>query len=319
MTVKTTDTYDLRKRAILVKVNTSVLGTQKKDQEATAKAALDHNANKDQIFVGKNIVNRKNPLFKKLDKIRGLIRNTHLTSTGPWDDDWRVISTKKYGSYRQVIEDLFAQAWEAVDEIVKYWEDLKAEAKINLGDLYDESLYPSVDHLRASFSFELETEVLPDRANTILDLDKARTDKIVADAKALDEKRVETLTDHTHKVVREELEGMVAALAEFGDDIPDTKRTRTFRDSLTKRMSALADTLPGLNITGDVKLDKLAKKIAAKLTIADAAELRGDKKKGDNRTDARREAEAATKREEVSNDAKEILNDLDGVFGNPAA
>ena len=319
MTVATSDTYDIRKRAILVKVKTSILGTQKKDQEATTKAALDHNANRDQIFVGKSIINNKNPLFKMIVKIRGLIRNTHLTSTGPWDDDWRVLTTKKYGSYRQVIEDLFAQAWEAVDEFIKYYEDIKAEAKINLGDLYDESLYPSADHLRASFSFELETEVLPDRANTILDLDKARTDKIIADAQALDNKRVETLTDHTHKVVREELEGMVAALAEFGDAIPDTKRTRTFRDSLTKRMAALADTLPGLNITGDVKLDKLAKKIAAKLTIADAAELRGDKKKGDNRTDARREAEAATKREEVSDDAKKILDDLDGVFGNPAA
>ena len=319
MTIKTSDTYDIRKRAILVKVKTSILGTQKKDQEATTKAALDHNANRDQIFVGKSIINNKNPLFKMIIKIRGLVRNTHLTSTGPWDDDWRVLTTKKYGSYRQVIEDLFSQAWEAVDEFIKYYEDVKAEAKINLGDLYDESLYPSADHLRASFAFELETEVLPDRSNTILDLDKARTDKIIADAKALDEKRVETLTDHTHKVVREELEGMVAALAEFGDTIPDTKRTRTFRDSLTKRMGALADTLPGLNIKGDVKLDRLAKKIAAKLTVVDAAELRGDKKKGDNRTDARREAEAATKREEVSNDAKEILNDLDGVFGNPAA
>ena len=319
MTVATSDTYDIRKRAILVKVKTKVLGTKKKDKEATKKAAKDHNANKDQIAVVKDIVNRKNPLFKKVEKIRGLIRNTFLTSTGPWDDDWHVISTKKYGSFRQVEEDLIAQAYEAVDEVIKYWEDLKAEAKINLGDLYDENLYPSADHLRAHFSFELLTEVMPDRSNTILDLDKARTDKIIADAKAEDGKRMETLTDHIHQVVREELEGMIATLADFGDAIPDSKRTRTFRDSLIKRMAALADTLPGLNIKGDVRLDRLSRKIAAKLTTVNAVELRGKKVRGDNRTDERREAEAATKREEVSNDAKEILDDLDGIFGNPAA
>ena len=63
----------------------------------------------------------------------------------------------------------------------------------------------------------------------------------------------------------------------------------------------------------------MAKKIAAKLATVEASELRGDKIKGDTRTDARREADAATKREEVAEYAKEILDDLDGVFGNPAA
>jgi hypothetical protein len=81
-------------------------------------------------------------------------------------------------------------------------------------------------------------------------------------------------------------------------------------------MAALADTLPGLNVTGDPALDKLAKDIAAKLTVINAAELRGDKVKGDNRSKERVEAEAASKREETADAAAEILNDLDGIFGD---
>ena len=314
------DTYDLRKRAILIRINTKVFGTQKKHAEATEKAARDHNASTEQVFVGTNILNRKNPLFKKIDKIKGLIRNTHISMSGPWmDDGYRVITTKRYAQWRQVMEDLVSQFDEAVDDFVKAYADLQAEAKINLGNLYDADNYPPADEIRASFSVTLETEVLPDRGNNvILELDKARTDKIMADATATDQKRVKELTEHTHQIVRGELEGMIKALGEFGDAMDDTKRTRTFRDSLVKRMAGLADTLPGLNVTGDVRLDKLAQDIAGKLTTIDAAALRGDKVKGDNRTEAVREADAASKREEVKSDAADLLDDLNSVFGTAA-
>jgi hypothetical protein len=318
MTVKSADTFDLRKRAILVRMQTKLFGTQKKDTEATEKLAAIYNANADQVFGSKSILNRKNPLFKKIEKIKGVARNTFLAMTGPWQDDgFRIISTKRYPQLNQFIDEVTSQFGEAVDEMVKYFDDLKAEAKINLGDLYDESLYPSEDGLRRAFKITFETEVIPDRTSTVLDLDADRTKKIIADATAADNERTVTLTTHTHAVVRKELEEMLTALTEFGDAITGTKRTRTFRDNLIKGMANLADTLPGLNVTGDVKLDKLGQKIAAKLTTVDAAELRGSKVKGDKRSKETREADAAKAREKVTADTKDILDDLDGVFGDP--
>ena len=318
MTVKSADTYDLRKRAILVRMQTKLFGTQKKDAEATEKLAAIFNAKVSFVSGNKSILNRKNPLFKKIEKIKGVARNTFLAMTGPWQDDgFRIISTKRYPQLNQFIDEITSQFGEAVDEMVRYFDDLKAEAKINLGDLYDESLYPTEDGLRRAFSITFETEVIPDRTSTVLDLDKDRTDKIVADAKAADKERTIALTTHTHAVVQKELEEMLAALTEFGDAITGTKRTRTFRDNLIKGMTNLADTLPGLNITGDVKLDKLGQRIAAKLTTVDAAELRGNKVKGDKRSKETREADAAKKREQLADDTKDILDDLDGVFGDP--
>ena len=111
---------------------------------------------------------------------------------------------------------------------------------------------------------------------------------------------------------------MIDALKTYGDALPDTKRTSTFRDSLVKRMAALADTLPALNIMGCPKLDKLAKDIAAELTVVSSAELRGDAVKGDNKSAERAEAEASNKREATVKAAENILSDLDGVFGNTA-
>jgi hypothetical protein len=311
MTIKTADKYDLRQRAILVRVSTSMFGTQKKDRDATNATADQYGAAADQVAVTKSIINRKNPLFKKIDKIKGLIRNSHLATTGVWDEPYRVIRTAKYSAWRSVMDELKIDFDEAADDLVKALPDIIAEAQGNLGALYDASLIPSAEEIRAAFSVEIDTEVLPDRGNMILDLDKAQVDGIVAAANAKDQQRLKT-----HATVRKELETLIEALRSFGDELPDTKRTRTFRDSLVKRMAALADTLPGLNVTGDPALDKLAKDIAAKLTVINAAELRGDKVKGDNRSKERVEAEAASKREETADAAAEILNDLDGIFGD---
>ena len=314
------DTYDLRKRAILVKVSTKILGITKKD-EATAKAAQRHNADEDLVSVVKTIINGKNSLYKKIKKIKGVIRNYHLSATGAWQDDgFRIIATKRYAQWLETVEALIAEFNEAVEEFVGAYADLKLEAQVKLGDLFDESLYPSEDAVRRAFSVVIETEVLPDRTNTIIDLDQERTDKIVADAKSLDEKRTKILTEETHKTIRSALENMVEKLETFGDENPGKKRDRSFKDSLVGNMATLADALPGLNITGDPKLDKLAQKIAAKLTVVEAEGLRGKKRSGpgDKRPKARREAEAAKARETVTEDAKEILDDLNDVFGSDA-
>jgi len=318
MTVKTQDKYGLREKAILVKVSTAMFGTQKKDREATQIAADTHRAAADQVAVVKSIINRKNPLFKKIDRVRGVLRNTHLATTGVWDDNFRIITTKKYAQWRETMDELVVKFDEAVADFVTALPQIKAEARENLGDLWDDDLIPDADKVRRSFYIDLETEVMPDRNNTILDLDQARTDQIIADANAADQKRIKALAEDTHNRVRNELEGMVEALRSFGDDLPDTKRTKTFRDSLIKRMAAMADTLPGLNVTGDPKLEKLAQDIAGQLTLISPADLRGDKVTGDNRTKAQIEAAAATKREETANAAQALVDDLDGIFGDAA-
>tara|TARA_R110000751_G_scaffold181434_1_gene288155 strand:- start:309 stop:1265 length:957 start_codon:yes stop_codon:yes gene_type:complete len=316
MAIATNDTSDLRKRAILVRVDTKILGTQKKDKEATAKAAADYSAKEDQVFVGKSIINKKNPLYKRIDKIKGQIRNTHVSLTGPWQDDgFRIIAAKRYSTWAKTIEEMQLEFYDAVDQFVKSYDDLKSEAKQNLGTLYDEDLYPSADGIRDSFIISTETEVLPDRTNTIIDLDTDRTNKIVKDALANDAKRVASLTNDTHERVADELTRMIDSLTEYGDEIDGSKRSRTFRNTLVKRIAGLADTLPGLNVTGDPRLDKLAKDISAKLTKVSVEDLRGDKKPGDNRTDEQRHADAADKREQVAAAATDIANDLANVFG----
>lgn len=319
MTIKTTDKYGLRERAILVRITTTMLGVSKKDKKASTDAAEKYNADSRAVSVNKNIWNVNNPIYKAIKTARGLITNTGEALTGPWSDSgWRVVSTQGYGNFRQVLDDLTADFYAKVEVFVKEYDSLKSEARRMLGSLYDESLYLPVEEIRDAFRITIETEVLPDRSNVILDLDAARAEQIVADAVANDQRRTKALTDDTHKRLREELEGMVIALREYGDANPGKKRNRSFKNSLVSRMAQMADLLPALNITGDPKMNKLGQKIAADLTVLSADDLRGNKKPGDNRSEGRREAEAATNRETTADKAEAILDDLDGVFGDAA-
>jgi len=318
MTSKIHNKHGLRERAILVQVNTSLFGTQKKDRDATEDAAVRYGAEKTQVAVTKSILNRKNPAFDRIVKIKGLIRNAHLATTGVWDDSYRIISTKRYGQWRETMDEFRQDFDAAVEDLIKVLPDIKAEAQQNLGQLYDPSLIPDADTLRCEFSVDIKVEVLPERGHIALDLDAEHLARITEEAGAADNSRLERLTRETHERVRDELEKMSEALREFGNDLPNTKRTRTFRDSLVKRMAGMSDILPGLNVTGDPKLDKLSRAIAAKLTVVDAAELRGDKKPGDKRSKEQRDADASKKREEIADAADSLLADLGNVFGASA-
>lgn len=319
MTVRTTDPADLRKRALLVGLTTKLPGVDKKHREASDELCEDKGVKAGAAKVIKEKFDRRNAVFADIVKSKGLLRNTFLGLTGPWQDDGlRIISARKYPQLRQLMDDMIADLNTKVEAFVAIWATIVAQAKHDLGPLYESEDYPTAEAIRAKFKFVIETQVIPDHTNTVLDLDAARIEKLTEEATSLERERLETLSAHTHTVTSEALGHMVSALREFGDEIEGTKRTRTFRDSLVKGMAQLADVLPGLNVTGDPKLDKLASDIAGKLTLADPATLRGCKVKGDKRSEAERDAEASKAREELADDAEDIFDSLSGVFGDGA-
>jgi len=301
MTVRTKD-VDIRQRACLVRISTKLMGVEKKDNPATDKLVTLMGCSDGAAKAVKSLINPNNQAYKDIKIVRGLLRNTHIDLTGCWQDDgFRIIGTKRFASYERIMDDLVARFWAKVDVFVEAWDDVLAEAKKDLGDMFNEADYPNKADVRACFSIEREVEVIPDRTNTILDLDQARVEKLQADAIDKDRKRMVTLTEETHQRVAEELEGMLKALREFGGEIEGTKRTRTFRNSLIDRMAGLADVLPGLNLTNDPKQDKLARKLA-KLTVHDPKDLREEGVEGDKL------------RKDVADEAEEMLDALGGVF-----
>lgn len=315
--IKIMSNSDLRERALLVKLSTSKFGTQRKDQDATSQTANDQNATKASVTVTKSLIPKDCPELKALVKEMAAVSNIFRMLTGPWDENgFRIIAGTAFAALQETIEGYTLKIDSLKEDLRKAMPQIIADAPRHLGLMFDASQYPPIGEIVDSFNIVFDIETIPDRSDVLqIGLDQDRIDRLVKDATAKDVQRTKDLTVHTHTVVSEAISGMIDSLDNFGDEIENSKRTKTFRDTMVTNIENVTSTLKGLNITGDPALDALADNITAKLTKISAPALRGDKIKGDNRTAVMIEKDAADLREAVSKSAKQISEDLDGVFG----
>ena len=308
--------YGLRETAMLVKFSTKRLGNNRKDKEATAKIEALYDVDPGLAGVYKKLVDPKTPIVKKINKHLDLCGNTFRPLTGVWDDEWRIITAKAHPRLQSVMQDLETIHLENVEELVKLWPAILANAQVQMKGLYDASLLPTVEEIRNKFIFNFQSQCLPDDGgHLLLQLDEKRA-KAIGDAAAKNTKqRLANLTESLHERVRTDLTEMVKNMREYGDEIKGSKRGRSFKDSQIEKMRDLADLLPALNLEGDARLDKLGSEIAAHLTTISAADLRGNKRKGDNRSKEQIEADAASRREAAADKTDELLDNLDNIFG----
>jgi hypothetical protein len=81
---------------------------------------------------------------------------------------------------------------------------------------------------------------------------------------------------------------------------PANPNDQPFRDSLVENVRDMAGIIPAMNITGDSRLDDIARQIGMKLSVTSADELRKDD----------------GKRAEVADAATEVLGDLEDLLGS---
>lgn len=264
----------------------------------------------------KSLIPSDTPELKAIVRLMGVISNVYRFHTGPWDEAYRIISGVKFAELRETIDQLTLELDQEKENLRKAMPRILADAPRKLGTMFDASQYPSIDEIIDAYSVTFETEVIPDRSkNIMIGLDNDRVEKLIDDANAKDVRRTQELAEHTHGVVASALSGMIESLNSYGVEIEDSKRTKTFRDTMVTNIADIADVIKGLNITGDAAQDALADTIKAKLTSVSAAVLRGDKVKGDNRTPEMIEKDAADMRKTISADAKVLFDDLDGIYG----
>jgi hypothetical protein len=314
------DKYGLRNHAVLVRFTKSAWGITKKDKEASAKLVSETGAQSNMLGVYKKLIDPSQPQFKAITKNQGVGSNIFRSMTGPWDaakGGFWIITTQGLPQLQTVFDGLEQKHDGFVSDFIKALPGILADAEAKGGTTYDASLIPSPEEIREKFQFNLEVKVLEDNSqNAILNLSDKIKDAIGDAAKAKEVERFKGVADHVEETVREKLGEMLTNLREYGDDIKGTKRKRSFKDTQIDHMKALCDLLPALNITGDQRLDKLAQDIAKHLTLTSADDLRGNKKPGDNRSDERREADAAKAREDTADKTEQLINDLDSVFGD---
>ena len=160
---------------------------------------------------------------------------------------------------------------------------------------------------------EIEQDTLPEDGDHLVLKLNQRQLKAIGDAReAKASARFDALATETEDTLRTALTKMAEAVSTYGDE--GIKKPKNFKNTLVTNIVKAADTLRGLNVTGDPKLFALADQITEKLGGADVDQLRGQVK-GDKRPVEMREADASKLREQVANDAAALVDDLSSVFG----
>lgn len=263
---------ELQDRAMLMSLGISQWTARKLDKKASAGTAALYNTETTEVSTYKSTVSKKH--LDKIQKIVGAARTMHYRYTTPYPSikGQAVLATKMLPEYLKEGAKLNREFQNAVREFLSIYDDVRGEARVALGELYNDFDYPSVEELSRKFRMTFDPSPLP----------VGKHFSIPIDAEALAEMQAE-IEERATEAFREsvtELWGRVyavaTAMAERMEPDPSGK-DKVFRDSVVDNIAELADILPKMNIAGDPNLDAMAERLQKELATYEPEKLRIDK------------------------------------------
>lgn len=235
---------NLSDKAMLVNLSISAWSGRKLDRKITGEVTAAHGADRDAGRWNKNLV-----LGSALDEVKkaaGDSRTFHYFNSLPWTDDGsRILTAALFLKYSGEIGKLERAFNLAVDKFIQGYSLVIDNARISLGDMFNESDYPSESEVRGKFSFQVKFLPLPSGDDFRVDLSAGDVARIKADIEC----QLQAATSAAMTDLWSRLHGAVRAMA---DKLKDGDAI--FRDSLVGNIKELVDILPALNLTGDAAL-----------------------------------------------------------------
>jgi len=264
---KSKETKKLSERAMLTQLSFSVWTGRTKDNRISEEVIANKNAERDGGAWWTYLVSRKK--MRNIHSSYNKCKFVHNNLTLPWrDGGCRILPTAMFLDYCKAMREAKAEFDEAVDEFLKEYPEILANAHKRLGHLLDGKSLPSVTEIKEKFGVYQEIYPLPDTADFRVDLSKEHVDEI--------RKQMKTSIDNT---IEEAMTGIWQRLAELIRKIEETlsEPKKIFRDSLINNLKEFCELIPKLNLTNDSKLENFRKEATKKLANLRPDNLRKDK------------------------------------------
>lgn len=231
------------------------------------------------------------------------MRNWWGQVSAPWfDNGMRVYAVAGHIDIQVAYGDMLRQRLKLIGEFLDKYPALREDARFTLNDLFDEAEYPTPEEVSRKFHCSFEVMPLPDAGDfrLVQGIDPSEMERLQHEAQKSVEDRVNTAMRSTIERFRDALKTMADRMAAYSEkvDANDPKSPARFYDSWVTNVQEIAGLLPQLNVTGDPRLEALAKE-AATIAAGDPAAFR-------NTHDKRVEATART---------NELLGRLHDLFG----
>jgi len=286
----------LSEKALLVRLSVKYPSFSKTDKGVSLEVADQKNANQRAVKVIKTLVDTTHPAYKAVKTARGALYNVFAAETAPWSEDgWYIIKAKGYDRFTEVMREKTDAFDIAVTDFLKVYPELVDQAPHRLGDLFDADIFPSVEACAELFHSDVEVRPVPEAGDFRVAMSAEDKEKIVTQMQRKNDERVTQVTSECFDRAYSAISNMVERLEAFD---PDKKGAKLY-DSLVGNVRDIADLLPSLNVGDDPRLEQLAKDIGLRLTETDASTLKKDE----------------GKRQEVADNARQIMNQIDDFIG----
>ena len=249
--------------ARIVSLSRSVPDLIKNDPEAARVLAALKNANKDVVNAKKHLI--QSAPHAELQKLSRAMYRWHMENTLPWGDlGARLIPNIKLLDYQKQMG-LFINEFEKLkEEFLDDYPRAVADAQLNLtglGDMFDESLYPSVYELDRKTGIRIEYEPIADPKHFIVQLGDQAAQQMRDQYEEVLKKRVESAYMDVFKRLRDTLENMSQMLNYAGNDKPTG-----FRDTLVDNVTKVVELMRTCNVTNDPDMRRITNELRVALT-----------------------------------------------------
>lgn len=279
--------------SMLVDLHISVWGGQKLDKSVTDKTIEESGAIRGAGHFRKNLM-AGTEKRKKISDLAAGIRNYHMNYTMPWADRGsRLLPTSLFFDYKDEMNRKETQFNNLVEEFLNEYELNKQTAKENLGSLFNEADYPTINELRSKFGFNLVFSPVPESGDFRVDM----TDNELNVLKAQYEKSFEGRLAEAMKAPWERLHTVLTHLStrlqepELAEGEP-TKR-KLYHESMIENAYELTELLRSFNLTEDPKLEEARQDLVHAIEGVDILDIRESE---DTRAKVKERVDAALER-----------------------
>ena len=254
-------------KAMLAAVHISIWTATKHDRKVSRDVANQHGAQERAGRYNKQLLMGAARL-EDLRTLAGQIRQHFYKVTLPWSDEGLRLLPSHFlfdltARMREFKTDFSAD----VDQFLDVYPSYIREARAELGSLFREEDYPSVDKLREKFNVNLEILPISTGDDFRVTMSAEEQARIAREIDANVRQRLTKGTDDLWKRLRDVVSHMVDRLNE-----PESR----FHATLITNIHDLVSLLPQLNVNQDPDLERFATQIRARLCNYTAQDLKKD-------------------------------------------
>jgi hypothetical protein len=257
----------LNNKALLVNLRISQWTAKKLDKKATLAVQIAHHAGTKAGNFNKSLLPMNERLQRVHDKSQFIRHQWFYPNTLAWSTDgWQLLPTSNYMGTITDWRQHKREWWALAEDFFAHYEDDREIAKRELGDLYDEKDYPSLEQVRAKFMIDLTMMPVPtnDFRVEISEHEHARIQQEVE----------ERVTQAGQQAMMEVWQRLFDKVSHITEKLSDHRAI--FRDSMIENARELCELLPRLNFTDDPNLEAMRQEVEAKLARNHPDSLRND-------------------------------------------